>query len=238
MARDIPAGLDGHPIMSSYILVVDDDQSIRETIERGLRLEGFKARSVPNGEQAIKEVEENHPALMVLDINMPEINGIQVIRYLRSVHFEIPICVLSARDEVADRVAGLEAGADDYIVKPLSFDELIARIKALLRRNKIESSSAIRVGDLGIDPRNRKVSYFNRNLDLTKKEFDLLYVLANNPNMVLSRYQLLEQVWGYDFEVETNVVDVFIGYLRKRMEENGDPRVIETVRGVGFILRL
>lgn len=224
--------------MASHILVVDDDQSIREAIERGLRLEGFRARSVPNGEQAIKEVEENQPALMILDLNMPEINGIQVIKYLRSVHIGIPICVLSARDEVADRVAGLEAGADDYIVKPFSFAELIARIKALLRRNKIESSRAIRIGDLGIDPQNRKVSYFNRNLDLTKKEFDLLYVLANNSNMVLSRYQLLEQVWGYDFEVETNVVDVFVGYLRKKMEENGDPRVIETVRGVGFMLQI
>ena len=223
--------------MSSHILVVDDDQSIRETIERGLRLEGFSAKTVPNGEEAIKEVEKNPPALMILDLNMPEINGIQVIKYLRSMNIDIPICVLSARDEVADRVAGLEAGADDYMVKPFSFEELTARINALLRRNRTVSSRPINVGELLVDPQNRRATYNDRILDLTKKEFDLLYVLASNPNIVLSRYQLLDQVWGYDFEIETNVVDVFVGYLRRKMEEHGDPRLIETVRGVGFILQ-
>ena len=224
--------------MTSHILVVDDDQSIREALERGLSLEGFNVRSVSDGELAIKAVEENVPSLLVLDISMPKINGIEVTRYLRSINVDIPICVLSARDEVADRVSGLEAGADDYLIKPFAFEELLARIKALLRRHRVTSTQGINIGDLRIDPQKRIASYFARNLDLTKKEFDVLYVLANNSNVVLSRYQLLEQIWGYDFEVETNVVDVFVGYLRKKMEQNGDPRIIETVRGVGFRLRI
>jgi DNA-binding response OmpR family regulator len=224
--------------MTSHILVVDDDQSVREALERGLRLEGFNVRSVSDGDLAIKAVEENVPSLLVLDISMPEINGIEVIRYLRSINIDIPICVLSARDEVADRVSGLEAGADDYLIKPFAFKELLARIKALLRRHRVTSTQSINIGDLRIDPQKRIASYFARNLDLTKKEFDVLYVLANNSDVVLSRYQLLEQIWGYDFEVETNVVDVFVGYLRKKMEQNGDPRIIETVRGVGFRLRI
>ena len=224
--------------MTSHILVVDDDQSIREALERGLRLEGFNVRSVSDGELAIKAVEENVPSLLVLDISMPKINGIEVTRYLRSINVDIPICVLSARDEVADRVSGLEAGADDYLIKPFAFEELLARIKALLRRHRVTSTQDIDIGDLRINPKKRTASYFARNLDLTKKEFDILYLLANNSNVVLSRYQLLEQIWGYDFEVETNVVDVFVGYLRKKMEQNGDPRIIETVRGVGFRLRI
>ena len=224
--------------MTSHILVVDDDQSIREALERGLRLEGFNVRSVSDGDLAIKAVEENVPSLLVLDISMPKINGIEVTRYLRSINVDIPICVLSARDEVADRVSGLEAGADDYLIKPFAFEELLARIKALLRRHRVTSTQGINIGDLRIDPQKRIASYFARNLDLTKKEFDVLYVLANNSDVVLSRYQLLEQIWGYDFEVETNVVDVFVGYLRKKMEQNGDPRIIETVRGVGFRLRI
>ena len=224
--------------MTSHILVVDDDQSVREALERGLRLEGFNVRSVSDGDLAIKAVEENVPSLLVLDISMPKINGIVVTRYLRSINIDIPICVLSARDEVADRVSGLEAGADDYLIKPFAFEELLARIKALLRRHRVTSTQGINIGDLRIDPQKRIASYFARSLDLTKKEFDVLYVLANNSNVVLSRYQLLEQIWGYDFEVETNVVDVFVGYLRKKMEQDGDPRIIETVRGVGFRLRI
>ncbi len=223
--------------MSYHILVVDDDISIREALERGFRLEGFPVSSVANGEAALREVEENIPGLIILDVNMPGMNGIQVTRYLRSINVDIPICVLSAKDEVADRISGLEAGADDYMVKPFAFEELIARVRALLRRHKVISTDTINVGELNVDPQRRVVSYFDRELTLTKKEFDLLYVLANNADVVLSRYQLLEHVWGYDFEVDTNVVDVFIGYLRKKMEENGQPRILETIRGVGFMLR-
>ena len=223
--------------MTSHILVVDDDRSIREALERGLRLEGFDVQTVENGQLAIDQVEENLPSLMLLDINMPVMNGIQVTKYLRAMNVDIPICVLSARDEITDRVSGLEAGADDYIIKPFAFEELLARVRALLRRNRSISTNALEVGELRIDPQRRSVSYHNKDLDLTKKEFELLYVLANNANLVMTRYQLLEQIWGYNFEADTNVVDVFIGYLRKKMEENSNPRVIDTVRGVGFTLR-
>lgn len=223
--------------MTSHILVVDDDRSIREALERGLRLEGFDVQSVENGQLAIDQVEENLPSLMILDINMPVMNGIQVTKYLRAMNVDIPICVLSARDEITDRVSGLEAGADDYIIKPFAFEELLARVKALLRRNRNISTNALEVGALKMDPQRRSVSYHSKDLDLTKKEFELLYVLANNANLVMTRYQLLEQIWGYNFEADTNVVDVFIGYLRKKMEENDNPRVIDTVRGVGFTLR-
>ena len=223
--------------MSYHILVVDDDISIREALERGFRLEGFPVSSVANGEAALREVEENIPGLIILDVNMPGMNGIQVTRYLRSINVDIPICVLSAKDEVADRISGLEAGADDYMVKPFAFEELIARVRALLRRHKVISTDTINVGELNVDPQRRVVSYFDRELTLTKKEFDLLYVLANNADVVLSRYQLLVHVWGYAFEVVTNELAVFFGYLRKKMEENGQPRILETIRGVGFMLR-
>ena len=223
--------------MTYKILVVDDDQSIREALERGLQLEGFMVSSASSGDMAIQEVEENLPNILILDINMPGISGIQVIKYLRGTNIDIPICVLSARDEVSDRVSGLEAGADDYLVKPFALDELVARIRALLRRNKIAVTKTINLGSLRVDPQQRQALYCDKVLDLTKKEFDLLYVLSNNPNIVVSRYQLLEKIWGYDFELDTNVVDVFVGYLRRKMEQDGNPRMIDTVRGVGFILR-
>lgn len=216
---------------------MDDDQSIREALERGLQLEGFLVSSASSGDMAIQEVEENLPNILILDINMPGISGIQVIKYLRGTNIDIPICVLSARDEVSDRVSGLEAGADDYLVKPFALDELVARIRALLRRNKVAVTKVINLGSLRVDPQQRQALYCDKVLDLTKKEFDLLYLLSNNPNIVVSRYQLLEQIWGYDFEVDTNVVDVFVGYLRRKMEQDGNPRIIDTVRGVGFILR-
>jgi len=222
--------------MSHHILVADDDSQICEALERSLRYEGYKVATVKDGGLAISEIEKNPPSLLVLDINMPEVNGIQVTRYVRSVGIDIPICILSARDEVKDRVAGLEAGADDYLTKPFAFEELLARIKALLRRNNIISSQTISIGNLELDPSTRTVKYFDRNMELTKKEFDLLQVLCMNANVVQNRDQLLDKVWGYDFEVNTNVVDVFIGYLRKKMERNGNPRMINTIRGVGFML--
>ena len=222
--------------MSHHILVADDDSQICEALERSLRYEGYKVVTVQDGGLAISEIEENPPSLLVLDINMPEVDGIQVTRYVRSVGIDIPICILSARDEVKDRVAGLEAGADDYMIKPFAFEELLARIKALLRRNNIISSQTISIGNLELDPSTRTVKYFDRNMELTKKEFDLLQVLCMNANVVQNRDQLLDKVWGYDFEVNTNVVDVFIGYLRKKMESNGNPRMINTIRGVGFML--
>ena len=223
--------------MTSSVLIADDDIAICEALERSLRFEGFKVRSALNGEIAIEEIEKNLPDILILDINMPEVDGIQVTKYLRSLDIDIPICILSARDEVSDRVSGLEAGADDYVVKPFSFDELLARIHALLRRRSAVDSKILSVGELIVDPLRRSAEYYGRSLDLTKKEFDLLHVLANNLSLVMSREQLLNRVWGYDFDVDTNVVDVFIGYLRKKLEIDGRERIIETVRGVGFVLK-
>ena len=200
--------------MTSSVLIADDDVAICEALERSLRFEGFKVRSALNGEIAIEEIEKDLPDILILDINMPEVDGIQVTKYLRSLDIDIPICILSARDEVSDRVSGLEAGADDYVVKPFSFDELLARIHALLRRRSAVDSKILSVGELIVDPLRRSAEYYGRSLDLTKKEFDLLHVLANNLSLVMSREQLLNRVWGYDFDVDTNVVDVFIGYLR------------------------
>ena len=222
--------------MTSSVLIADDDTAICEALERSLRCEGFKVRSAFNGEIAIEEIERDLPDILILDINMPEVDGIQVTKYLRSLDIDIPICILSARDEVTDRVAGLEAGADDYVVKPFSFEELLARIRALLRRRSVDDAKVVSVGDLNVDPMRTAAFYHGKLLDLTKKEFDLIHVLANNPSFVMSREQLLNKVWGYDFDVDTNVVDVFIGYLRKKLEADGKKRIIQTVRGVGFVL--
>ena len=223
--------------MANHILVVDDDPSICEALERGLRLEGFAVRIATNGEAAIQEIELTEPALLILDINMPQVDGIQVIKYIRSKSIDLPVCVLSARDEIQDRVLGLEAGADDYLIKPFAFEELLARVRALLRRRGVESSKSLTLGELKVDPLTREVTYFDNQLILTRKEFELLYTLASNPGIVFTREQLLDKVWGYDFEVQTNVVDVFVGYLRKKMEDTGNERLIETVRGVGFVLK-
>jgi|TARA_B100001964_G_scaffold165932_1_gene182255 two-component system response regulator PrrA len=223
-------------LMNSSVLIADDDIAICEALERSLRFEGFKVRTALNGELAIEEIEKDIPDILILDINMPEVDGIQVTKYLRSLDIDIPICILSARDEVSDRISGLEAGADDYVVKPFSFEELLARIHALLRRRSLNDSKVVSVGELKVDPMRRTADYYGHSLELTKKEFDLIHVLANNPSLVMSREQLLNRVWGYDFDVDTNVVDVFIGYLRKKLEIDGQKRIIQTVRGVGFVL--
>jgi len=223
--------------MSHHVLVADDDPHIREALERSLRFEGFVVNTVSNGKLAVREIEKNMPALLILDISMPEMDGIEVTKYLRSIGTDIPICVLSAHDQVSDRVLGLEVGADDYLIKPFAFEELVARVKALLRRQVESSTRSVSVSELSVDPLTRTASYFDMSLDLTKKEFDLLYALAINASIVVTRDQLLDRVWGYDFEVNTNVVDVFVGYLRRKMEVNGSPRMIETVRGVGFVLK-
>jgi DNA-binding response OmpR family regulator len=219
------------------VLVVDDDEAIRTALERALRLEGFAVEVAEGGRSALQLVQARRPGVIVLDVVMPDLSGVAVTARLRERGDETPICILSARDEVEDRVAGLEAGADDYVVKPFDLEELAARLRALLRRAPSAERSLIRLGDLIVDPGRRSVRRGRREIELTRREFELLEELARHPNMVLSRQQLLERVWGYDFEVDGNVVDVFVGYLRRKLEADGEPRIIQTVRGVGFVLR-
>jgi two-component system, OmpR family, response regulator PrrA len=219
------------------VLVVDDDPAIREALYRALRLEGFEVSTRPDGPAALATVEERPPDVMVLDVMMPGLTGVEVVRRLRADGYELPICVLSARDELADRVEGLRAGADDYLVKPFELEELVARLHALLRRSPDRAAVPLEVGDLRIDPARRLVRLGERRIDLTGREFELLETLARHAGIVLSRRQLLEQVWGYTFEVDGNVVDQFVSYLRRKLESGGEPRIVHTVRGVGFVLR-
>jgi DNA-binding response OmpR family regulator len=219
------------------VLVVDDDSSIREALDRALRLEGFAVSSCPDGSAALAAMEGAPPHVMVLDVVMPGLSGVEVIRRLRDGGNDLPICVLSARDEVADRVEGLRAGADDYLVKPFELEELVARLHALLRRRSEVPPVPLQVGDVRIDPARRIVRRGEREIELTNREFELLQAMARHAGMVLSRRQLLQQVWGYTFEVDGNVVDQFVSYLRRKLEAAGEPRIIHTVRGIGFVLR-
>ena len=222
------------------VLVVDDDPDVLASLERGLRLSGFDVATACDGAEALRSATETRPDAIVLDINMPVLDGVSVVTALRAMDNDVPVCVLSARSSVDDRVAGLEAGADDYLVKPFVLAELVARVKALLRRRgatATTSSETITVGPLEVDIPGRRARVNGAEVDLTKREFDLLAVLAEHKTAVLSRAQLLELVWGYDFAADTNVVDVFIGYLRRKLEAGGAPRLLHTVRGVGFVLR-
>jgi two-component system, OmpR family, response regulator PrrA len=221
------------------VLMVDDDPDVRTSVARGLRHSGFDVRVAATGKEALRLLSsESHDAL-VLDVQMPELDGVAVVTALRALGNDIPICVLSARDTVNDRIAGLEAGADDYLTKPFDLGELVARLHALLRRahHSDAPSDTMTVGSLTIDTARRLVFAAGERVDLTKREFDLLAALAENAGVVLSRQRLLEMVWGYDFDVDTNVADVFVSYLRRKLEREGQPRVIHTVRGIGYVLR-
>jgi DNA-binding response OmpR family regulator len=189
------------------------------------------------GRDALEAVARRPPAVIVLDVTMPDLDGVSVVRRLRAGGFDVPVCILSARDEVEDRVAGLQAGADDYLVKPFAIAELTARLQALLRRRGASVAGPLIVGDVVIDARRHVATRAGRDLELTRREFDLLEVFARHPGQVLSRDQLLRLVWGYASDVETNVVDVFVGYVRRKLEASGAPRMLHTVRGVGWALR-
>ena len=236
------------------VLVVDDDADVLNSLQRGLRLAGFSVDTATGGAEALRAMQVRRPALLVLDINMPGLDGVGVVTALRAIGDDIPVCVLSARTSVDDRIAGLEAGADDYLTKPFDLGELVARIKALLRRRPADAPApvtaaaggaerdgtavAVRsVAHIDLDPGARRVYSDGHLVDLTRREFELLAVLMEHPGMVLSRVQLLSQVWGYDFAADTNVVDVFVGYLRRKLEAHGQPRIVQTVRGVGFVVR-
>ncbi|MEU6280402.1 response regulator transcription factor [Streptomyces sp. NPDC047028] len=220
------------------VLVVDDDAAIRRSLERGLRLSGFAVRTAADGPAALTAIEDAPPDVLVLDVSMPGMSGIDVCTWLRAQGRDLPVLMLSALDETADRIAGLQAGGDDYLVKPFALQELVLRLHALLRRRPPTGGRALlRVADLVIDPAARTAERAGTPLELTRREFELLQVLARNAGLVLTRDQLLERVWGYDFDVRTDAVDTFVSYLRRKLEADGQARLIHTVRGVGFVLR-
>ncbi|MEV8092943.1 response regulator transcription factor [Kitasatospora sp. NPDC085879] len=219
------------------VLVVDDDAAIRRSLERGLRLSGFSVGVAADGEAALARAAADSPDVLVLDVSMPGLSGTEVCRALRARGDDTPVLMLSALDELADRVAGLQAGADDYLVKPFALEELVLRLHALLRRRPAPPADLLRAGPLTVAPATRQVHWEGTELHLTRREFELLAQLVRNAGLVLTRDQLLDRVWGYDFEVRSDAVDTFVSYLRRKLEEGGRPRLIHTVRGVGFVLR-
>ncbi|MFE7775124.1 response regulator transcription factor [Streptomyces sp. NPDC057445] len=224
-------------IARGRVLVVDDDPAIRRSLERGLRLAGFAVALAEGGRPALDRMGAEPADVVVLDISMPDVDGIQVCRTLRADGNDVPVLMLSALDETADRIAGLQAGGDDYLVKPFALQELVLRLEALLRRRPPRATDVVRVGPLELDPAARAARLGGEPLSLTRREFELLEVLARNTGIVLTRDQLLDRVWGYDFEVRTDAVDTFVSYLRRKLEGGGRARCIHTVRGVGFVLR-
>jgi two-component system response regulator MprA len=220
------------------ILVVDDEAAVRTSLERALRQAGYEVGLAGDGREALRLMVAEPPDAMVLDVVMPGIDGLEVSRRLRAAGDRTPVLLLTAKDGVADRVAGLDAGADDYVSKPFALEELLARIRALLRRAPPGSAATLQFDDLALDPVAHQVSRGGRPLELTRTEFALLELLLRNPGRVLSRSQIYADVWGYDFGPSSNSLDVYIGYLRRKTEEDGGPRLVQTVRGVGFVLRL
>ncbi|MFA5882532.1 MAG: response regulator transcription factor [Acidimicrobiia bacterium] len=220
------------------VLVAEDDRSVRESLVLALELEGYDVEAVGDGEKALAAVLASEPDVVVLDVMMPFLDGLSVCRRLRARDVRVPILVLTARHEVADRVSGLDAGADDYVVKPFALDELSARLRALLRRTSVTGhESSIQVDDLVLDPLGRTASRGGMPLDLTKTEFDLLELLIVNAGVVLPRDVIYERIWGFDFETSSRSLDVYVGYLRTKTETDGAPRLLHTVRGVGYVLR-
>ncbi len=222
----------------AQILVVEDDQHVREAVARAVRVEGFRVDTAVDGNDALLRVERDPPDLILLDVLMPGTDGLAVCRILRDRKNFTPILMLTARHEVSDRVAGLDAGADDYLVKPFALDELLARVRALLRRSTVTGSGeTMQVDGLRLDPERRQAWRGDRELELTKTEFDLLELLMFNHGVVVTRETIYERIWGYDFETSSKSLDVYIGYLRRKTEADGESRVIHTVRGVGYVVR-
>jgi two-component system, OmpR family, response regulator MprA len=223
------------------VLVADDDQAMRDSLDRALRVQGYDVELAVDGADALTRARANPPDLVILDVMMPGTNGLEACRWLRASGDRTPVLMLTARDAVHDRVAGLDAGADDYLVKPFALQELLARVRALLRRgaglDRSEQPEVIRQGDLRLDRRARRAWLGDSPIDLTRTEFNLLQVLLEHAGQVLTRGQLFEQVWGYDLDRSSNSLDVYIGYLRRKLEHDGASRLVHTVRGIGFVLR-
>src|SRR3954453_22410019 len=223
---------------SARILVVEDDPRVRDAVARALRLEGYDVHTAVDGNDGLVQAEALAPDAIVLDVLMPGTDGLAVCRILRDRGNHTPVLMLTARHEVSDRVAGLDAGADDYLVKPFALDELFARVRALLRRTSItDGDSTLTVADLVLDPTRRQAWRNGRELDLTKTEFDLLELLMFNAGVVVSRDSIYEQIWGYDFETSSKSLDVYIGYLRRKTEADGAPRLIHRIGGGGYTVR-
>jgi len=220
------------------VLVVDDERAVRDSLRRALELEGYEIELAADGCEALERLAGVGPDLVVLDVLMPRLGGIDVCRRVRAAGKDLPILMLTARDAVENRVEGLDAGADDYLTKPFALEELLARIRALLRRTGIDGGeTALRFADLELDPRTREVRRGGDPIELTRTEFSLLQLFMLNPRQVLTRSVIFERVWGYDFGYRSNSLDVYIGYLRRKTETGGRPRLIQTVRGVGYAIR-
>jgi two-component system, OmpR family, response regulator MprA len=223
---------------SSRVLIAEDDRSVRESLILALGIEGYDVEAVNDGAQALEAVALREPDVIVLDIMMPILDGLTVCRRLRAGKCRTPILMLTARHEVSDRVSGLDAGADDYLAKPFSLDELLARLRALLRRTSVSGTEELlRVKDLSLDPLRRSAERGGRPLELTKTEFDLLELLMLNAGIVLGRDTIYDRIWGFDFETGSRSLDVYIGYLRRKTEAEGETRLLHTVRGVGYVVR-
>jgi two-component system response regulator MprA len=225
---------------NAHILIVDDESRVTSALRRVLAYEGYQVTTAANGEMALEQVRSRPPDLVILDIMLPGIDGLEVCRRLRTTGDQVAILMLTARDAVADRVIGLEMGADDYLVKPFALEELLARVKALLRRHQPPeiSREVLRFEDLELDTATRQAQRGSRVIDLSTTEYELLALFLRNPRVVLTRGLLMERIWGNDFEGGPNVLEVYIGHLRAKLEQHGERRLIQTVRGAGYVLRL
>lgn len=236
--------------------MVDDDPAVRESLERSLRFEGYEVAAAFDGVDALDAVNRAKPDIVVLDVMMPRMDGLEACRQLRARGDDLPVLMLTARDGLADRVSGLDVGADDYLVKPFALEELFARLRALIRRSTLSTRAVGAAGvgggdgsapavvppvlsyaDVALDPSSRQVFRGDRELTLTKTEFELLELFLSHPRQVLSRTMIMEKVWGYDFGPSSNSLEVFVSYLRRKLESDGEPRLLHTVRGVGYVLR-